>query len=88
MRVNLDEVVRVYREVKEKTAIIENLARELDEKTEKIEKLTNRLTLLESDRRILEGMNSDLKYQNERLANDLKESQLELGKSYAKNKTG
>ena len=86
VRVNLDEVVRVYREVKEKTAIIENLARELDEKTEKIEKLTNELTLLESDRRILEGMNNDLKYKNERLANDLKKSQVELDEN--ENKDG
>ena len=30
VRVNLDGVVRALREVKEKTAIIENLARELD----------------------------------------------------------
>ena len=35
VRVNLDGVVRAFREVKEKTAIIENLAGELDEKTEK-----------------------------------------------------
>ena len=58
--------------------------RELQEKltkqAEEIEDLTYRV----SDRKILEGMYHDMKAQNEKLANNLKESQAELGESCAK----
>ena len=58
--------------------------RELQEKltkqAEEIEDLTYRV----SDRKILEGMYHDIKSQNEKLANNLKESQAELGESCAK----
>ena len=66
----------LYGESEENRELQEKLAKQAEE----IEDFTYRV----SDRKILEGMYHDMKCQNEKLANNLKKSQAELGESGAK----